>query len=86
MALALISTALWGSAYPAIKIGYELFHIAADDSFSKILFAGYRFALAGILVIIFTSIMEPVSYTHLLENRQSTTGSAAPWIIRVFPG
>lgn len=31
---------LWGSAYPAIKSGYNLFQIATDDIPSKIVFAG----------------------------------------------
>jgi len=48
---------LWGSASPAIKIGYELFGIAAGDTASRILFAGSRFFIAGIMVIIFGSII-----------------------------
>lgn len=43
---------LWGSAYPAIKSGYEIFQIAADDIPSKIVFAGYRFLFAGLLLIL----------------------------------
>lgn len=42
---------LWGSAYPAIKSGYEIFQIATDDIPSKIVFAGYRFLFAGILLL-----------------------------------
>ncbi|MBN6042612.1 DMT family transporter [Citrobacter sp. ku-bf4] len=42
---------LWGSAYPAIKSGYEIFQIAADDIPSKIVFAGYRFLFAGLLLL-----------------------------------
>ena len=49
---AILCTALWGSAAPCIKKGYELFEIAADVSFSQLLFAGWRFALAGVLVLI----------------------------------
>ena len=49
--LAVVTTFLWGSAFPCVKIGYALFHIDGSDLFSKILFAGYRFALAGILVL-----------------------------------
>lgn len=41
---------------PGVKIGYEWFHIASEDSASQILFGGLRFILAGILVIIFGSI------------------------------
>ena len=43
---------LWGSAYPAIKSGYELFQIAADDIPTKIVFAGYRFLFAGMLLLL----------------------------------
>lgn len=43
---------LWGSAYPAIKSGYELFQIAADDIPTKIVFAGYRFLFAGLLLLL----------------------------------
>lgn len=43
---------LWGSAYPAIKSGYILFNIGAYDISSKIVFAGYRFTMAGLLVLI----------------------------------
>jgi len=44
---------LWGSSYPAIKSGYELFAIATDDIPSKIVFAGYRFLFAGALLLLF---------------------------------
>lgn len=47
---------LWGSAYPAIKVGYSLFNIASEDIAGKLLFAGYRFALAGIIILIFLLI------------------------------
>ena len=55
--LAMLSCFLWGSATPAIKIGYETFGIASSDTVSIILFAGIRFFLAGILVIIVQSVM-----------------------------
>jgi len=44
---------LWGSSYPAIKSGYALFAIATDDIPSKIVFAGYRFLFAGLLLLLF---------------------------------
>lgn len=50
--LAALCCFLWGSAYPAIKGGYELFNISGEDIPSKLIFAGYRFALAGIIVIL----------------------------------
>ncbi|MDO4471393.1 MAG: EamA/RhaT family transporter, partial [Bacillota bacterium] len=54
--LALLCCLLWGSAFPCIKIGYELFEIGANDTFSQILFAGVRFTVAGALVILFSSV------------------------------
>lgn len=51
--LSIIITALWGSATPAIKVGYQLFHIAANDIPTKLLFAGVRFTAAGMLVFLF---------------------------------
>lgn len=50
--LAALCCFLWGSAYPAIKGGYELFNISGGDIPSKLIFAGYRFALAGIIVLL----------------------------------
>ncbi len=53
--LAGICCFLWGSATPAIKIGYKLFQIDSADTASILLFAGTRFLMAGILVIAFHS-------------------------------
>lgn len=55
--LAGICCMLWGSAFPCIKTGYKLFDIASGEFYSQILFAGCRFALAGIMVIITFSII-----------------------------
>ena len=54
---ALLCCGLWGSAFPCIKIGYQMFAIGAEDTASQILFAGYRFTLAGILTIIIGSVL-----------------------------
>ena len=54
--LALICCALWGSAFPCIKVGYEWFGI--EGTGSQILFAGYRFFLAGVLTFMFGCILE----------------------------
>ncbi len=43
---------LWGSSYPTIKSGYELFQIATNDISSKVVFAGYRFVFAGLLLLL----------------------------------
>ena len=54
-ALASLCCLLWGSAYPAIKNGYVLFNIAASDIPSKLVFAGWRFLLAGLLLLVFAA-------------------------------
>jgi drug/metabolite transporter (DMT)-like permease len=50
--IATLCCLLWGSAYPAVKSGYILFNISTGDIPSKIVFAGYRFAAAGIILLI----------------------------------
>lgn len=57
-AFACVCCVLWGSAIPAIKMGYRLLQVDASDVASQIVFAGVRFALAGILVLLFASIRE----------------------------
>ena len=57
-ALACVCCLLWGSAIPLIKTGYRLMQVDSADTASQIVFAGVRFALAGILVLIFASISE----------------------------
>lgn len=56
--LAVFCCLLWGSAFPSIKAGYEMFEIGAQDSVSQILFAGIRFLIAGVLTIIFGSLLQ----------------------------
>lgn len=50
-AAATLSCFLWGSAFPAIKAGYALLDIAPSDVASQMLFAGYRFSLAGLVLL-----------------------------------
>jgi drug/metabolite transporter (DMT)-like permease len=52
MLIAALCCLLWGSAYPSIKLGYVAFHILPADIASKYVFAGYRFSLAGILLLL----------------------------------
>ncbi len=56
MILGLISCFLWGSAFPSVKIGYQLFGIGANDTFEKIVFAGYRFFISSIMIFIYCFI------------------------------
>lgn len=55
--MATICCMLWGSAFPCIKIGYSLFNIPAESAATQILFAGIRFALSGVMVIIAGSLL-----------------------------
>lgn len=55
---AMLCCLLWGSAFPCIKIGYGMWNIESVDTSSQILFAGMRFVLAGILAVIFGSLLE----------------------------
>lgn len=54
---ALFCCVLWGSASPAIKTAYEIFGISQDDTASRIMLAGARFFLAGVMTILFGSIV-----------------------------
>lgn len=66
---ALLCCALWGSAFPCIKIGYRLFAIAGKDTAAQILFAGCRFALAGVLTVLIGSVL----------NRQPLLPKKSAW-------
>lgn len=55
-ALSLLCCALWGSAFPCIKLGYEWLDI--EGAGGQILFAGYRFFLSGIFTFIIGCIVE----------------------------
>ncbi len=54
---AIFCNVLFGSAIPAIKLGYGFFNMDGD-MFSSILYAGTRFFSAGIVVFIFTLFYE----------------------------
>lgn len=59
---------LWGSAYPAVKNGYILFQITPADVSSKLVFAGYRFILAGIIVLIVGQVSGRKIFVITKEN------------------
>ena len=65
--LACVCCVLWGSAIPVIKTGYNLMQVDSADTASQIVFAGIRFTLAGILVLIFASVRER---KIMLPNRE----------------
>ena len=49
--LALTAAILWGWAYPLIKIGFAEFQITPDMTGSKMLFAGIRFCISGLIIL-----------------------------------
>ena len=49
--LALTAAVAWGWAYPLIKLGFDEFGITKEMTASKMLFAGVRFTLSGLIVL-----------------------------------
>ncbi|MBE6536361.1 MAG: DMT family transporter [Ruminococcaceae bacterium] len=66
--IALLCCALWGSATPAIKIGYQLMLSPDKDVPSTILFAGIRFFFAGVLTVVIFSIARKKILYPKVEN------------------
>ncbi|WP_322906837.1 DMT family transporter [Paenibacillus campi] len=52
------ATMLWGSALPFIKLSYHHLHIGSNDLFAQWLFAGYRFVLAGLLLMVLARLLQ----------------------------
>lgn len=48
---ALTAAIAWGWAYPLIKLGFGEFGITGEMTASKMLFAGIRFAISGLIVL-----------------------------------
>lgn len=52
VSIAVFCSILWGSAFPVLKVSYEELQMAADDTIAKIVLAGMRFLLAGIMILV----------------------------------
>ncbi|PAV31223.1 EamA family transporter [Virgibacillus profundi] len=50
--IAVFCSILWGSAFPVLKVSYEEIQMAADDTIAKLVFAGMRFLLAGLIILV----------------------------------
>lgn len=61
------ATFLWGSAFPIIKKSYERLNIGPTEIGEQILFAGYRFLLAGILLWLVFLLMKQRSKLRLSD-------------------
>lgn len=69
--MATLCCLLWGSAFPAVKNGYALLHIAPSDIASQMLFAGWRFSLAGtILLGVAAALKKPILAQNNRQIRQ----------------
>lgn len=55
---ATVATFLWGSAFPFIKLSYQALDIKPDELGEQMLFAGYRFFLAGLLIILVFKLLK----------------------------
>ena len=69
--IALLCCGLWGSAAPFIKTGYRLFEIASSDTYTILLFAGLRFFLAGIMVLLVGSFLQK---KWMIPHRENVQG------------
>lgn len=56
IAIAIICTFLWGSAFPSLKVSNIELQIAPNDTNAQIVFAGMRFLLAGLMILIVLAI------------------------------
>lgn len=52
MLFALTAAVAWGWAYPLIKLGFDEFGITSSMTAAKMLFAGVRFSLAGLALLL----------------------------------
>ncbi|MDL5377464.1 DMT family transporter [Exiguobacterium mexicanum] len=55
--LALFNTFLWGSAFPFIKLSYEALDIQEHEYGQQLFFAGERFLLAGLLLLVISRLV-----------------------------
>jgi drug/metabolite transporter (DMT)-like permease len=54
--MAVLCCLLWGSAFPAVKAGYALLHVAKTDMATQMLFAGWRFLAAGLILLVLAAV------------------------------
>ena len=52
VSIAIFCSVLWGSAFPVLKVSYVELQMVADDTISKIVLAGMRFLLAGLILLV----------------------------------
>ena len=62
---AITAAIAWGWAYPLIKIGFREFGISPDMTGSKMLFAGLRFTVSGLILL----SLARIQHRHFAVNR-----------------
>ena len=72
---ALTAAIVWGWAYPLIKLGFEEFQITTEMTGSKMLFAGIRFCVSGLIIL---AMARQVHRPFLVNNRKGW------WYILLF--
>ena len=73
--LALTAAILWGWAYPLIKLGFGEFQITTDMTGSKMLFAGIRFCISGLIIL---------TVARATHRRFSLSGRRDWWYVLLF--
>ncbi len=81
ISLAVLCTALWGSAFPAVKTGYELFAIQNGTEVDKMIFAGMRFFIAGLVVLL---VVLSIPGKRLTLKRQDYGKVAILGVVQTF--
>lgn len=59
--IAVFCSILWGSAFPVLKVSYKELNMAPDDMIAKIVLAGMRFLLAGIILSLLLTVVMKMS-------------------------
>ncbi len=84
--VATLATFLWGSAFPAVKVGYGIIGIQKQNTFLQLEFAGYRFVLAALLLILLSAVVNRGAFTlnkrHILAVVK--VGSAQTFLQYIF--
>lgn len=71
---ALTAAIAWGWAYPLIKLGFEHWGITPDMTGGKMLFAGVRFMVAGLVIL----------FIAAFSRKKMKIGSASNWLYVIF--
>lgn len=57
---------LWGLLFPTVKLGYRVFEISSVPNI--LAFAGLRFVVCGVIIVIFVAIKNPKNFQRVREH------------------